>query len=134
VLLFPEHCRVAKATVANFAELERLPRTPLTHDFVFFVCTHAKRDKRCGVAGKLVFFALCDAIVATGSQERAVCYEMSHVGGHSLAGNVLVYPGGHLYGRVRVCHVQQLLASHLHGEIIQEIYRGSQFDKVEELF
>ncbi len=133
MLLFPEHCRVANVTAAAFAEVESLPRMRLTHEFVFFVCTHAKRDKRCGVAGKLVFFALCDAIVAIGAHERAVCYEMSHVGGHSLAGNVLVYPGGHLYGRVRVCHVQLLLERHLKGEIIQEIYRGSQFDK-EELF
>ena len=35
---------------------------------------------------------------------------------------------GHLYGRVRVCHVSMLLEKHLRGEIIPEIYRGAQFE------
>lgn len=137
MLLFPEHSRVAGVSAAALGRperLQRLPRTPLEHEYVFFVCTHARRDKRCGVAGRLVFFALCDAIAAGGLAARAACLEMSHVGGHSLAGNVLVYPGGHLYGRVRVCHVQPLLERHLRGDRIPELYRGSQFDRDRELF
>ncbi len=58
------------------------------------MCTHAKRDRRCAEAGTLVLNAVRDEIEAKNLQNKLVVYEMSHVGGHSLAGNVLFYPGG----------------------------------------
>ena len=45
-------------------------------------------------AGSLVLNAIRDEIEEKSLQKQIAVYEMSHVGGHSLAGNVLFYPGG----------------------------------------
>lgn len=51
----------------------------------------------------------------------------SHVGGHKFAGNVIVYgpQGGHWYGRVKPCHAEQIVETHiLGGKVLKELWRG----------
>lgn len=50
----------------------------------------------------------------------------SHLGGHKFAGTMVIYPAGIWYGRVKACHVEQIIEDTcLKGQIIKEIYRGT---------
>jgi (2Fe-2S) ferredoxin len=133
VLVFPERVRFANVNLERFQQLlsndiSNVPNAvPETYEFHIFVCTHAKRDKRCGVLGTMVLHALQDEVEKKELTKSISIQEMSHVGGHKFAGNVLIYPFGHLYGRVRLCHVSLLIQKHcIEKEIIREIYRGCQ--------
>jgi (2Fe-2S) ferredoxin len=45
--------------------------------------------------------------------------------GQKYAGNVIIYPQGHWYGRVRTCHVPILVEQHLlGGKIVRDLWRG----------
>ena len=51
----------------------------------------------------------------------------SHIGGHKFAGNLIVYnaAGGHWYGRVKPCHAEAIVDTHIvQGQIIKELWRG----------
>lgn len=68
--------------------------TPLT-DPLWLVCTHGKRDRCCAEHGRPIARALAE-------QHGDQVWEVSHVGGHRYAGNLLSLPGGEVYGLLEV--------------------------------
>lgn len=64
--------------------------TPLTAP-LWLVCTHGKRDRCCAEHGR----PIVDALAA---RHGEAVWEVSHVGGHRFAGNVVSLPGGEVYG------------------------------------
>jgi len=76
----------------------------------FFVCTHMNRDKKCGIQGP----QLVTELKKLGATH---VYQVSHIGGHRFAGNVIVYPPGDWYG-------------YLTPQILFEFYRDVQQDKI----
>ena len=55
----------------------------------FFVCSHSSRDARCGACGPLLTCAISRAAAAMKIEAHA--FMCSHVGGHDMAGNVIVF-------------------------------------------
>jgi hypothetical protein len=68
--------------------------TPLHHNLLL-VCTNAKRDRCCAIAGR--------ALVEGVSAARPECaWECSHLGGHRFAPTALLLPSGYVYGRLTI--------------------------------
>ncbi|KAL5572790.1 hypothetical protein UlMin_022387 [Ulmus minor] len=95
-----------------------------------FVCSHASRDKRCGVCGPVLidkFKDECELRALT-----VFVLACSHIGGHKYAGNLIIYsPGpdekvmGHWYGYVTPEDIPEFLDQHIaKGEIIERLWRG----------
>ncbi|KAF3102095.1 hypothetical protein TWF102_001916 [Orbilia oligospora] len=65
---------------------------------VILTCSHGNRDKRCGVLGPAIARAFKEAL-ANGSEKEGIDYiigDISHIGGHKFAGNVIIHlPGDH---------------------------------------
>ncbi|CAO3620059.1 unnamed protein product [Mucor hiemalis] len=97
-------------------------------DTVVLVCTHARRDLRCGKLGPLIVDEFNRIIREKGLTEKVEVWGTSHFGGHKFAGNLIIHQrglGGHMYGNVRQCHVPDIFDRHiLHGKVIKEIWRG----------
>ncbi|KAI8812104.1 Sucraseferredoxin-like protein [Cladochytrium replicatum] len=90
------------------------------------VCTHKKRDKRCGVAGPMLVRQFSKEIETLGVRGSVLVYGVSHFGGHKFAGNVIAYPEGVWYGRVKTCHAKPILETTMLGsQIFREIWRGN---------
>jgi hypothetical protein len=87
------------------------------------ICGHTKRDKRCGWAGKMLSEEFSKELA---DQRDNICIaQVSHVGGHKWAGNVLIYPIGDWYGRVRTCDVRPIVQKCLQeGKAIKDLWRG----------
>jgi hypothetical protein len=90
--------------------------TPVT-GAVFGVCTHGSKDMCCASLGRPVAKALADA--APGR-----VWETTHLGGDRFAGNVLVLPGGFLYGHVTAASAPRLAAAADAGRVLPELLRG----------
>ncbi|ORX92139.1 hypothetical protein K493DRAFT_263779 [Basidiobolus meristosporus CBS 931.73] len=89
------------------------------------VCSHKRRDKRCGVTAPILVEEFLRVVKEKGIEEKVEILMVSHIGGHKFAGNVIIYPVGVWYGRVKSCHAQAIVEKTLLDEhIIQELYRG----------
>lgn len=84
---------------------------------VFGVCTHGSKDMCCATLGRPVAKALDDA--APGR-----VWETTHLGGDRFAGNVLVLPGGFLYGHVTSTSAPRLAAAADADRVLPELLRG----------
>jgi hypothetical protein len=84
---------------------------------VFGVCTHGTKDMCCATLGRPVAKALAEA--APGR-----VWETTHLGGDRFAGNVLVLPGGFLYGHVTGTSAPRLAAAADDGRVLPELLRG----------
>ena len=84
---------------------------------VYFVCTHGTRDRCCARFGHRTWSVLNDL-----SNGRA--WQCSHLGGHRFAPNVLVLPGGRLYGRVNAEEAKSFFHIVEDDEIATEYLRG----------
>ncbi|KAJ1344015.1 hypothetical protein BSLG_001155 [Batrachochytrium salamandrivorans] len=80
------------------------------------VCTHKKRDKRCGVAGPMLIKEFGKSVKELGMEPNVGIFGVSHFGGHRFAGGLIVYRSfsngdvvGDWYGRVKTCHVLPIL-------------------------
>ncbi|KAI9309194.1 Sucrase/ferredoxin-like-domain-containing protein [Cunninghamella echinulata] len=98
-------------------------------DAVILVCTHERRDMRCGVLGPLLVNAFRNCLNDGALKNKNVLvYGTSHFGGHKYAGNVIIHQkglGGHMYGNVRECHVPSIIDRHIiHGKVIKELWRS----------
>ncbi|KAL2004299.1 hypothetical protein VTN02DRAFT_4024 [Thermoascus thermophilus] len=77
----------------------RLKSRPCVHDYVVLLCSHKRRDARCGISAPLIRRELERHLRPLGlyrdvDDERpggVGIYYISHVGGHKFAANVLVY-------------------------------------------
>jgi hypothetical protein len=84
---------------------------------LYLVCTHAKRDRCCATLGR----PIADTLAALHPEAT---WEVSHVGGHRFAGNLVVLPEGLVYGGLDVAtavraanlhHAGRLDLTHLRG-------------------
>jgi hypothetical protein len=84
---------------ANEPNHSRLPSRPCAHEYIVLLCSHKRRDARCGITAPLIKKELERHLRAGGlyrdlDDERpggVGIYFVSHVGGHKFAANVLVY-------------------------------------------
>lgn len=135
LLLFPDNLHYLNVQVADLPALiedhliggqisTRLASAPLVGQHVF-ICTHGRRDWRCGACGPPLFEAFQAALTSRRLLDDISVWRISHVGGHRYAGNVLLYPGGDWYGYVTPGDVPRLIEQHLlGGEIITKLWRG----------
>lgn len=95
------------------------------------VCTHGARDGCCAVAGSGVYKELL-------KKEGISAWRTTHVGAHRFAANIVMLPEGIYYGRVNGENLEDIVSSHLRGEIFLDCYRGrscfSQTSQVSDYF
>lgn len=84
---------------------------------LWLVCTHGKRDRCCAEHGR----PIVDALAA---EHGDAVWEVSHIGGHRFAGNVLSLPGGEVYGLLDVGAAQRTAALHQAGRYDLAHLRG----------
>ncbi|KAI9003588.1 Sucrase/ferredoxin-like-domain-containing protein [Gaertneriomyces semiglobifer] len=103
---------------------------PLPHLAYIFVCTHKKRDKRCGVAGPMLVAEFRKAAEEMDLQDEVQVLGCSHFGGHKYAGNIIIYHkdprvSGIWYGRVKTCDVRNILHTTIvQKRVFKELFRG----------
>ncbi|KAK9209902.1 hypothetical protein WN944_002271 [Citrus x changshan-huyou] len=142
VLIFPDMIRYRRLThfdVDTFVEevlvknSEWLPGTPeKLKGWYVFVCSHASRDRRCGVCGPPLVSRFKEEIETHGLLGKVSVSPCSHIGGHKYAGNVIIFGSnvngevtGHWYGYVAPDDVPTLLEQHIgKGEIVDWLWRG----------
>ncbi|KAG5418410.1 AIM32 [Candida metapsilosis] len=96
------------------------------------ICGHAKRDIRCGVLGPLLVDKFNKELAAKSIDDGAYVGEITHIGGHAFAGNVLYYPKECTtsrdfiwYGRVFPEHVDMIVdKTIINKQIIKGLFRG----------
>ncbi|GJJ69793.1 hypothetical protein EMPS_02141 [Entomortierella parvispora] len=125
-----DQVRTVKAGNTTFTAHRWLPRAAI------MICSHRKRDKRCGVTAPILqkeFKRILRAKDIYGDCEGDVeIWLVSHIGGHKFAGNVIVHKQEGMavwYGRVDPCHCEAIVESTIErGEVLKELYRGSMVD------
>ena len=95
----------------------------------FLICSHTKRDPRCGVLGPILIEQILSEARQRGVADDVTALPISHIGGHKFAGNVIAYGDGSWYGRVTPCHAHVLLDAYINKdksamEKLQIIKRG----------
>lgn len=90
------------------------------HEPRYFVCTNGQRDLCCARFGLPVYAALRERV-----GDRA--WQITHLGGHRFAPNVLTLPHGALYGRVQPADVATLVDHVERGELAMPYLRGTSF-------
>ena len=135
----------AASTLAHATGLPYGPRK--VHETHILICTHNSRDTRCGIIGPMLNQLFTDYLSSKGllhpedpdigMRGKVRVGNISHIGGHKYAGNVIVYlppekdnwnQGGKgiWYGRVGgQTDVERIVdETVLGGKIIQELLRG----------
>ena len=114
----------------------------LSHRAHLFVCTHMKRDARCGVCGPALIESIRDELKRLDIADDAVAVRgCSHTGGHKYAGNLLLFvpekglaakvedageTKGVWYGYVTAAEIPAVLErTVMRGEVIPRLWRGS---------
>lgn len=90
---------VVDTFIDNPKQESRLSSRPCPHDYVVLLCSHQRRDARCGITAPLIKKELERHLRRHGlyrdlDDERpggVGIYFVSHVGGHKFAANVLIY-------------------------------------------
>ncbi|KIM27777.1 hypothetical protein M408DRAFT_24150 [Serendipita vermifera MAFF 305830] len=93
------------------------------------VCTHGARDCRCGDRGSVVVRLMREYLRAKPAlAAQVVIGEVSHVGGHRYAPNILVYPHGEWYGTLQPEQVESFMDSLLaaHDESLMTELEGKE--------
>lgn len=85
---------------------------------VLAVCTHGRHDACCAERGRPVALAL-----AAGRHAEAT-WECSHIGGDRFAGNLLVLPRGHYYGRLDPASAIEVADAVADGRLALDHLRG----------
>ncbi|EPS40671.1 hypothetical protein H072_5458 [Dactylellina haptotyla CBS 200.50] len=60
---------------------------------VILACSHGSRDERCGILGPAIAQAFERALEKQGGESKAeaIVGEISHIGGHKFAGNIIIH-------------------------------------------
>ncbi|KAF2128816.1 hypothetical protein P153DRAFT_423297 [Dothidotthia symphoricarpi CBS 119687] len=106
--------------------------TPITTPTIL-ICGHGSRDSRCGILGPILHAAFKAELQRRGIEGEVA--QISHIGGHKYAGNVIVYvppnAGGALagagvwYGRVGPEQVEGVVGETVvRGRVVGELLRG----------
>jgi hypothetical protein len=90
----------------------------LSHDPLFLVCTHGRRDKCCAKFG----YPLYKSLSAGGTASSV--WQSSHVGGDRFAANLLCFPHGLFYAHVTEEIGRVILKEYEAERITLENYRG----------
>ncbi|KAI7896712.1 Sucrase/ferredoxin-like-domain-containing protein [Mucor mucedo] len=156
VMIFPDNIIVSNVTsdkAQDFYDLfigTALPTQPMDIEFMnkddrlgemhiiknpyktlLLLCSHRKRDKRCGVTAPILAQEFDHVLREKDiSEHEAAVIMVSHIGGHKIAGNVICYTNegtrGVWYGRVKTCHCRPIVEETvIKGKIIKDIYRGA---------
>jgi hypothetical protein len=121
--------------VRDEAAAEKLPHAaePITKPVVL-ICGHGGRDQRCGILGPILQSSFRDEFQRRGIEAEVA--QISHIGGHKYAGNLIVYlpPSlegnalkgtGIWYGRVGPENVEGLVEETVvQGRVVVEFVRG----------
>ncbi|CAI2181057.1 15273_t:CDS:2 [Funneliformis geosporum] len=147
VLLFPDNILIKNVTTKLAADFynaflskddvyldNNFPIEKVPYRAVIVICSHRKRDKRCGVTGPLLKDEFDKVLKEKGLDpetrynDGVGVFLSSHTGGHRFAGNVIVYKEGQgiWYGRVIPCHAKSIIEhTIIEGKVIKDLYRGS---------
>jgi hypothetical protein len=101
------------ARIEDAAELDPGRRTLFSDVEVaplFVICTHGRRDPCCAERGR----PLADVAASIAPE---VTWESTHVGGDRFAGNVVAFPHGLYFGRVRPSELADLFRAYADGSI-----------------
>ena len=113
--------------LAETGEIEKFA----SDEKLVLVCTHGARDGCCAALGSPVFRELS-------LREGISAWRTTHVGAHRFAANLVMLPEGVYYGRVTPENLDEVVSSHLRGEIFLDCYRGrscfSQTSQVSDYF
>lgn len=82
------------------------------------VCTHGRRDKRCGAMGLRLFEQL------SGRYEGADVWRISHTGGHRFAPTAITFPEGMFWAHVDVPTLDGIVSRSADVRSIAMRYRG----------
>jgi len=85
---------------------------------IFLVCTHGRHDRCCGRFGVPVY------LEATRQENGFLTWQCTHLGGHRFAANLLCFPHGIYYGRVRASNVSTIIKDYQNQCISLDMYRG----------
>jgi hypothetical protein len=85
---------------------------------VLAVCTHGRHDACCAERGRPVALALA------ASRHAEATWECSHIGGDRFAGNLLVLPRGHYYGRLDPASAIEVADAVADGRLALDHLRG----------
>ena len=109
----------------------QLTSRPCPHDYVVLLCSHKRRDARCGLTAPLIKKELDRHLRPLGLYRDmddmrpggAGVYFVSHVGGHKIAANVLIYRRKEQQmiwlARVRPEHCEGIVKhTILHGKVV----------------
>ncbi|KAI7906497.1 Sucrase/ferredoxin-like-domain-containing protein [Cokeromyces recurvatus] len=121
-----------EAAFRNY-NLGNLTIYPNPYDSMILICSHRKRDKRCGVTAPILnreFDHVLRELDIPDGEGGCGVFMVSHVGGHKFAGNVICYINkgrtGIWYGRVKTCHCREIIEETIiNKKVIKELYRGS---------
>jgi len=119
------------------------------NDIHILICGHGERDSRCGILGPILQkefeeklrsskYAPKSQSTTTTTTTHSEVSQISHIGGHKFAGNVIIYippileKQGHplagrgiWYGRVEPKHVEGIIRKTIEeGVVIKELFRG----------
>ena len=109
------------------------PAEPITIPTVL-VCGHGGRDQRCGILGPILQSAFQQELSKRNIAANVA--QISHIGGHKYAGNVIVYippsmqgnalrGGGIWYGRVGPEQVEGIVEETIiKGRVVGDLLRG----------
>ncbi|CAO3592790.1 unnamed protein product [Absidia cylindrospora] len=102
---------------------------PSPWDNLVLVCGHRRKDRRCGTIGPMLQRAFQQAILHYSLQDQCQVMLVSHLGGHALAGNIILYTHQGLrsiwYGRITPCHCINIVRYSLcQDHVLQDYVRG----------
>ncbi|CAO3597508.1 unnamed protein product [Absidia cylindrospora] len=103
---------------------------PNPYSALLLLCSHRRRDKRCGVTAPILAREFDHILRNKDNMDDVEIVMVSHIGGHKIAGNVILYTHqgkrGIWYGLVKTCHCKAIVEETLEkGKIIQALYRGA---------
>ncbi|ORX91054.1 hypothetical protein K493DRAFT_265009 [Basidiobolus meristosporus CBS 931.73] len=138
LVVYPNNWLCSNVTENNISSLVNhvLLKEPVDFDSVgikveplkkqqILICGHGERDSRCGIVAPILKEAFERAKKTLGLDDQVEVNLVSHIGGHKFAANVIVYPAGIWYARVRPEHAQEILVKSVQNrEVIPELFRG----------
>lgn len=123
----------AKLIRDESAATNLIPAEPITKPTIL-ICGHGGRDQRCGILGPILQSSFRSELQRRGIEADVA--QISHIGGHKFAGNVIMYipPSmtdnalsgtGIWYGRVAPENVEGLVDQTLiQGRVVLDLLRG----------
>ena len=101
---------------------------------VILICGHGGRDSRCGILGPIMHSSFTRELARRGIHAEVA--QISHIGGHKYAGNVIIYlppsmrdnglrGSGIWYGRMGPENVEGVVQETVvRGRVVRELLRG----------